>query len=595
MKHVQTVIKGVSVLGRNIGAAFLLGVVTIMCANVAYRAIGGIIPGTFDLVELLIIPAIGFALVTVELQRRHTVVDMITTHLPVRLRSCLEIVVVGNQSPLLGRALLGRLEDVAEKDGDRRNDPASPGVSHALQDRLGLHPGLDMCRHSVESPDDDQRDRGEEMSPELIGVLGFATLFVFLASGMPIGVGMGIVGALGLCMTLSVPAAITKMATAPFELVSNYTFASLPLFLLMGHAIFSSGQGGSMFKSASKWFGRVPGGLAMATVAACALFGAVSASSVATAVTMGLVALPEMKKRNYDAALATGVVAAGGTIGSLIPPSSYLLIYGILTENSIAKLFAGGVIPGIIVSASYVIAIGVRCWKKPALGPHAGRYSIKEKIASLKDIWEIMALGVFAIGGLIVGLFTATEAGAVGAGGAFLSAAIRRKLTWKSFSEAVLDTMTTTGMIYAILIGAFIFNYFCAASRLPTVLAQWVAGMALPPEGIMVVVIVIYLVLGCLMDAPSIQMLTTPIFYPVVMSLGFDPIWFGVIQCRLLEVGLITPPMGMNVYVVAGLDKSIPMTTVFRGISWFLIMDVVTLAMFVVWPRIITFLPSLMK
>ena len=303
------------------------------------------------------------------------------------------------------------------------------------------------------------------MSPELVGALGFAALFVFLAVGMPIGVAMGIVGAVGLCLTLSVPAAITKMATAPFELVSNYTFASLPLFLLMGHAIFSSGQGGAIFKSASKWFGRVPGGLAMATVAACALFGAVSASSVACAVTMGLVALPEMKRRNYDSALATGVVAAGGTIGSLIPPSNYLLIYGILTENSIAKLFAGGVIPGIIVSASYMIVIAVRCWRKPELGPGAGRFPIKEKIASLKDIWEIIALGVFTIGGLIVGLFTATEAGAVGAGGAFLSAAIRGKLTWKSFSEAVLDTLTTTGMIYAILTGAFIFNYFCAASR----------------------------------------------------------------------------------------------------------------------------------
>jgi C4-dicarboxylate transporter, DctM subunit len=433
------------------------------------------------------------------------------------------------------------------------------------------------------------------MSPELIGALGFVALFIFLASGMPIGVGMGIVGCIGLCLTLSVPAAVSKMATAPFELISNYTFSSLPLFLLMGHAIFSSGQGGSLFKSAAKWFGRVPGGLAMATVAACALFGAVSASAVATAVTMGLVALPEMKRRNYDAALATGVVAAGGTIGSLIPPSNYLLIYGILTENSIGKLFAGGVIPGIIVSISYLIVIGIRCWKKPELGPAAGRYSIKEKIASLKDIWEVIVLGIFTIGGLIIGLFTATEAGAVGAGGAFLSAAIRRKLTWKSFSDAVLETLTTTGMIYAILTGAFIFNYFCAASRLPTALAQWVSGMALPPEGIMIVIVIIYLVLGALMDEPSIQMLTTPIFYPLVMSLGFDPIWFGVIQCRLLEIGMIAPPVGMNVYVIAGLDKSIPMTTVFKGILWFLVMDIITLALFVFWPGIITFLPSLMK
>jgi C4-dicarboxylate transporter DctM subunit len=433
------------------------------------------------------------------------------------------------------------------------------------------------------------------VSPELIGVLGFIALFVFLAAGMPVGVGMGVVGAVGLCLTLSVPAAVTKMATAPFELVSNYTFASLPLFLLMGHAIFSSGQGESMFKAASKWFGRVPGGLAMATVAACALFGAVSASSVATAVTMGLVALPEMQKRKYDSSLAAGVVAAGGTIGSLIPPSNYLLIYGILTENSIARLFAGGVIPGIVVSASYVISIAVRCWKNPRMGPHAGRHTMTEKFRALGDVWEIGALAIFAIGGLIIGIFTATEAGAVGAAGAFLSAAIRGKLTWKSFSAAVLDTLTTTGMIYAILIGAFIFNYFCAATRLPTALAEWVAGMALPAEGIMVVIVVIYLILGCLMDAPSIQMLTTPIFYPLVTGLGFDPIWFGVVQCRLLEVGLITPPMGMNVYVVAGLDKSVPLTKVFRGISWFLLMDIVTLAAFIAWPKVITFLPGLMK
>lgn len=433
------------------------------------------------------------------------------------------------------------------------------------------------------------------MSPELVGVLGFAALFVFLASGMPIGVGMGIVGAVGLCITLSVPAAVSKIATAPFELVSNYTFCSLPLFLLMGHVIFSSGQGESMFKAAAKWFGRMPGGLAMAAVAACALFGAVSASSVATAVTMGLVAMPEMKKRGYDPALATGVIAAGGTIGSLIPPSNYLLIYGILTENSIGKLFAGGVIPGIIVSMSYIIMIGIRCWKKPVLGPHAGRYSVKDKFLALGDVWEIIALGIFAIGGLIVGIFTATEAGAVGAGGAFLSSAVRRKLTWQSFTRAVLDAMTTTGMIYAILIGAFIFNYFCAATRLPTVLAEWVAGIAMPAEGIMLLIVVIYLILGCLMDAPSIQMLTTPIFYPLVMSLGFNPIWFGVVQCRILEIGLITPPMGMNVYVVGGIDKTIPMTSVFKGIAWFLVMDIITLAIFVFWPNVVTFLPSMMK
>lgn len=432
------------------------------------------------------------------------------------------------------------------------------------------------------------------MSLEMIGVLGFISLFVMLALGMPIGVGMGVVGVVGMGLTLSSQAAFTKLASTPFELISNYTFTSLPLFLLMGHMIFSSGQGENLFKVAAKWFGRTPGGLAMATVAACAFFGAVSASSVATAMTMGLVALPAMKQRGYDSSLATGSIAAGGTIGSLIPPSSYLIIYGILTETSISRLFAAAIIPGIIVTVSYVIIIGIRCFRNPKLGPHAGKHTISEKIIALRDVWEIIALSVFAIGGLIIGIFTATEAGAIGAGGAFVSAAVRGKLTWKNFSKAVLDTMSTTGMLYAVLIGAFLFNYFCAASDLPTALSEWVTDLSLPPEGIMVVIVIIYLMLGAIMDAPSIQMLTTAIFFPVVVGLGYDPLWFGVIQCRVLEVGLISPPIGMNVYVVAGLDKDIPMTTVFKGIFPFIVGDLITMSIFVAFPAVITYLPNLL-
>jgi tripartite ATP-independent transporter DctM subunit len=248
------------------------------------------------------------------------------------------------------------------------------------------------------------------------------------------------------------------MAIAPFELVSSYAFATLPLFLLMGHVLLATGQGGNLFTVAKKWFGRVPGGLAMATVAGCAAFGAVCASSIATAVTLGLVAIPEMKKANYDGGFANGTVAAGGTIGSLIPPSGFMIIYGILTENSIAKLFVGGIIPGIIVSLSYILMIGIRCFKKPELGPPGGKVSIKEKIKTLRDIWELFLLGGVSIGGLIVGIFTSTEAGAVGALGAFLSAIVRQKLTWEKTKEAVLETMKTAGMIYAVLIGATLFN-----------------------------------------------------------------------------------------------------------------------------------------
>lgn len=433
------------------------------------------------------------------------------------------------------------------------------------------------------------------MSPELIGYIGFVILFVLMAAKLPIGVAMGTVGFVGLLLILPGQAAMAKMAIAPFELVSSYTFATLPLFLLMGHVLLATGQGGEIFKVARKWFGRMPGGLAMATVVGCAAFGAVSASAIATAVTMSLVALPEMKKAKYDTALANGSVAAGGPIGGLIPPSATLIIYGIITENSIAKLFVGGIIPGIMIAGSYLLMIGIRCWLKPELGPPGERVPFLDKIKVLKDVWELLLLVVFSIGGLTIGLFTATEAGAVGAFGAFVSAIIRNKLTWAKTKEAFLEAMKSTGMIYAVLIGAMIFNYFMAASNLPAQLSNWVASFDLPPIGIMIIIVIIYLVLGALMDEPSIQLLTLPIFYPLLMNLGFDPIWFGVVQCKLLNIGMIAPPVGISVFVIAGLDKTVPITTVYRGVLWFLLCDIVTMAIVIIWPQTVTWLPYLMQ
>jgi C4-dicarboxylate transporter DctM subunit len=342
------------------------------------------------------------------------------------------------------------------------------------------------------------------MSSELIGGLGFVALFVLMAIGLPIGVCMGIVGFAGLAMILPLQAAIAKMAITPYDLVSSYTFATLPLFILMGSVLLATGQGGNLFRIAKKWFGRTPGGLAMAAIAACAMFGAVCASAIATAVTMALVALPELKKNNYDTALANGCLAAGGPIGSLIPPSGILIIYGIITENSIAQLFVGGIIPGILVSLVYIAMIGIRCYIKPELGPPGEKVAIIEKIKSLAEVWELILLVIVTIGGLIIGVFTATEAGAMGAFGAFVSAFIRGKLTWAKTKEAFIDSMKTSGMIYGVLVGAMIFNYFCAASNLPEHLTNWVAGFNLPPMGIMTVIVIIYIILGALMDESSI-------------------------------------------------------------------------------------------
>jgi C4-dicarboxylate transporter DctM subunit len=433
------------------------------------------------------------------------------------------------------------------------------------------------------------------MSSELIGGLGFVALFVLMAIGLPIGVCMGIVGFAGLAMILPLQAAIAKMAITPYDLVSSYTFATLPLFILMGSVLLATGQGGNLFRIAKKWFGRTPGGLAMAAIAACAMFGAVCASAIATAVTMALVALPELKKNNYDTALANGCLAAGGPIGSLIPPSGILIIYGIITENSIAQLFVGGIIPGILVSLVYIAMIGIRCYIKPELGPPGEKVAIIEKIKSLAEVWELILLVIVTIGGLIIGVFTATEAGAMGAFGAFVSAFIRGKLTWAKTKEAFIDSMKTSGMIYGVLVGAMIFNYFCAASNLPEHLTNWVAGFNLPPMGIMTVIVIIYIILGALMDESSIQLLTLPIFYPLVMKLGFDPIWFGVIQCKLLNIGMIAPPVGITVFVIAGLDKTVPMSTVYRGVMWFIYCDILIMAALMYWPGLITWLPSVIK
>lgn len=433
------------------------------------------------------------------------------------------------------------------------------------------------------------------MSAEVIGGLGFIALFALMAIGLPIGICMGIVGFVGMAMLLPLEAAMAKMAITPYDLISNYTFATLPLFILMGSVIFSTGQGESLFRVARKWFGRTPGGLAMASIMACAAFGAVCASAIATAATMAVVALPEMKKAKYDNALANGSIAAGGPIGALIPPSGILIIYGIITENSIAQLFIGGIIPGTLVAFVYVVMIGIRCWIKPELGPPGEKVPVIEKIKSITTVWELILLIIVTIGGLIIGVFTSTEAGAAGAFGAFVSAFIRGKLSPVKAKEAFLDSIKTSGMIYAVIVGAMIFNCFCAASNLPDHLSNWVAGFNLPPMGIMTVIVVIYIILGALMDEASIQLLTLPVFYPLVIKLGFDPIWFGVIQCKLLNIGMIAPPVGITVFVIAGLDKSVPMSTVYRGVLWFIYCDILIMAALMYWPQIITWLPNLLK
>ena len=432
------------------------------------------------------------------------------------------------------------------------------------------------------------------MSPIIVGIIGFVVLFAFLAIGLPIGVGMGVVGFAGLWYLISQGAAFAKMGLIPFDTVANWDLATLPLFLLMAHIIFASGLSRDLYDVAARWLGHQRGGIAIATVGGSAVFAAVSASSLATAVTMGLVALPEMKRYKYDPALSTGCVAAGGTIGQLIPPSAGLITYGIITETSIGRLFMAGLIPGILEALFYIFTIYIICTVKPGMGPPGPKYSLIEKMASFTSCGEIIGLIILVLGGIMFGFFTPTEAGAVGAFAAIVFSMFRRRLDWDKFKHALVQTMKTTGMLYGILIGAFIFKYFMAVTTMPTVIADTIGVLPLHPLAIMVLVMLVFIFLGCFMDALAMILLTIPIFFPLALHLGFDPIWFGIIVVRMTEIGLITPPVGMNVYAISGIVPDIPITTIFKGIIPFLIADFFHVLLLLFVPAVALFLPGLM-
>lgn len=432
------------------------------------------------------------------------------------------------------------------------------------------------------------------MSPVTLGIIGFILLFIFLALRTPLGIAMFLVGFAGLWLLISQSAAIVKIGLIPFEIMASFELAVLPLFLLMAQVIFAAGLSRDLYDVAAKWLGRFRGGVAIATVGGCAGFAAVSASSLATAVTMGLVALPEMKRLKYDPSLSTGCVAAGGTIGQLIPPSAGLITYGIITQASIGKLFLAGMIPGMLEAIFYMITIYILCLRKPELGPRGPKYSLKTKLASFTTCWEMICLIIVVLGGITIGLFTPTEAGAVGAFGAIVFSLIRKRLNWGKFKKAVIETMKTTGMLYGILIGAFLFKYFLAVTTIPALLADFVGNLALSPLIIIVLVMLVYVFLGCVMDALAMILLTIPVFFPLAMGLGFDAIWFGIIIVRMTEIGLITPPIGMNVYAISGIVPEVPVTTIFKGIIPFLIADVFHVALLLFFPGVVMFLPNLL-
>ncbi len=434
------------------------------------------------------------------------------------------------------------------------------------------------------------------MSPLIIGLLGIGLLFILFLCRIPIGFAMGIVGFVGFAYLVNVDSALSMLGIVPFSTAASYELSVIPLFVLMGYFVFYSGSSSELYDAAYKWLGKLPGSLAMASIVTAAGFSAICGSSPATAATVGTVALPEMKRHGYEPGLAAGAVAAGGTLGIMIPPSVILIIYGILTQQSISKLFIAGIFPGLLLTALFMLTIYILVQRNPKIAPPTpSSFSFREKVIALKSVWAFLALFLLVIVGIYTGIFTPTEAAAVGASGAFLLAVIRRRLSRQSFVAALVGSVVITGMIFAILIGAWLFSCFLSVTRIPMEVAGLVVGLPVPNLAIMGTLLLILLILGCFMDSMSVVILTMPIFFPMVVALGFDPIWFGIIVVLLVEMGLITPPVGPNVFIISGIAKDVPMYTIFRGIVPFLIACIVCAVILVAFPQIALFLPSLMK
>jgi C4-dicarboxylate transporter DctM subunit len=431
------------------------------------------------------------------------------------------------------------------------------------------------------------------MGPVTIGIIGVVALVALFLLRMPVGFAMAFVGLIGFSCLVSREAGFSILARDIFHGFSSYSLTVIPMFVFMGSIATASRMSQRLYDASYSLLGRLRGGLAIATVAGCAAFAAICGSTNATAAAMGKVALPEMKRYNYADSLATGSVAAAGSLGILIPPSTIFIIYGIMTEQSIGKLFVAGIFPGLILATLFITVIALLCWRNPNLAPVGPPTSWKQRMTGLIGVTETLVLFALVIIGLFLGWFSPTQAGGAGAAGALLIGLATRQLTWQGFLGAVKDALRISCMVMVIVVGATVFGHFMAVTKIPFILADWVAGLPLPSIAIMGIIVLIYMVGGCFMDALALITLTIPILYPVVLALSFNPIWFGVIIVLVTEMGVITPPVGVNVYVIKGIAEDVPMETIFKGILPFLGALVVTVGILMGFPEIATFLPSL--
>ncbi len=426
------------------------------------------------------------------------------------------------------------------------------------------------------------------MSLVTIALLGLVILFLFMLLRMPISFSMLIIGFMGLLVVTSPRAAFNVLTADLWNQFSSYTISVIPLYILMGEIVFRTGINKNLFNAAYKWVGQLKGGMAATVVLASSGFAAICGSNSATAAAMGTMALPELKKFNYNQTLSTGTVAAGGTLGIIIPPSTVLLVIALQTEQSVRELFVASVIPGVILTALFLGTVLYLCRRNPELGPAGPGFSLKERLASLPGLLPTVLLFAFVIGGLFLGWFTPTESGAFGAFGAMFISLAMGKLNFKNLQEALFGTIKSATMVITLIVGAMVFGRFLAITRLPYEVADWVNTLQVPSVLILVVILFIYLIGGSLMDALGFLIISIPIFYPTVISLGYDPVWFAVVLCIVTSAGAVTPPVGVNVFVVKGLTPDIPVMTIFKGASIYLASYAVIVSLLIAFPQIIT-------
>jgi C4-dicarboxylate transporter, DctM subunit len=432
------------------------------------------------------------------------------------------------------------------------------------------------------------------MSTEAVAVLGFVALFVLMLLRVPVGMAMGLVGVTGFGYLVGGAPALKQVGHTSMRTVTDWNFAVVPLFMLMGSFATTSGMSRELFRGANAFLGHLRGGLGIATIAACGGFAAICGSSVATAATFSRVAYPEMRRYGYPQSFATGVIAAGGTLGIMIPPSTVFAVYGLITEQDVGKLFIAGILPGILAVFMYMITITIIGYVRPGFLPAGERAPWSERLAALKDIWATLLLFLFVIGGIYGGLFTATEAAGAGAGGAFVIGVLRGRLGWSEILRSLLETTRTTAAVFTVLIGAILFGYFLTVTQTPQAVTTFLTELGVGKYGVLALIMVMYLVLGCLMDALAMIILTVPIIFPVIRELGFDPIWFGVIIVMTVELGLIHPPVGMNIFVIKSVVEDAKISTIFYGVLPFIFTDILRLIILIAFPVIALWLPSQM-